>query len=86
VSIFFPEARRISRTPEYIAWRNMGRRCRCPYDRSYRNYGGRGIKVCARWNIFENFLADMGPRPGAEYSMDRINNDGNYDDANRAGC
>lgn len=63
---------------EYRSWAAMRQRCsnaKCP---NYPNYGGRGIKVCARWNIFENFLADMGPRPSKDYSLERIDNDGNY--------
>jgi hypothetical protein len=59
----------------------MRRRCRNPKDRAYRNYGGRGIKVCDRWQTFENFLADMGEQPPNK-EIDRINNDGNYEPRN----
>jgi len=56
----------------------MIRRCTSPKDAAYAGYGGRGITVCKRWlNSFENFLADMGPRPQG-VSIDRLNNDGNY--------
>jgi hypothetical protein len=68
-----------SRSPEYRAWLGMRERCR-PNNR---NYGGRGIKVCERWrNSYEAFLEDMGRRPSAEHSIDRINNDGNYEPGN----
>lgn len=66
-------------TPEYTAWSEMKRRC---YDKKrlgWWNYGYRGIKVCDRWlNSFENFLADMGPKPESSYHLDRIDNDGDY--------
>jgi hypothetical protein len=64
-------------TRVYQAWHSMLQRCCNPANRSYANYGGRGICVCERWRSFVNFLADMGePPPGL--SIDRINNDGNY--------
>jgi hypothetical protein len=53
-------------------------RCENPSDISYPDYGGRGIRVCQRWQTFEPFLADMGPRPGRGYSIERIDVDGNY--------
>jgi hypothetical protein len=76
-----------SETPEYAIWLNMHQRCR----HAGRNprYAGRGIRVCPRWDSFENFLADMGPRPPnvragkrAEYSIERKDNDGNYEPDN----
>jgi hypothetical protein len=71
------------RTVEYKAWDNMRSRCCNTKRHNYKNYGGRGIKVCDRWlNSFENFLADIGRKPGPEYSVDRINNDGNYEPGN----
>ena len=55
----------------------MAKRCNNPKDKRYKNYGGRGIKVCDRWHKFENFYADMGDKPMG-MSIDRINNNGNY--------
>lgn len=63
----------------YKAWVELKLRCCNPNNRAYKDYGGRGIKVCDRWlHSFENFLADMGERPGKEYSIDRIDNNGDY--------
>jgi hypothetical protein len=59
----------------------MRKRCNNPNDARYKEYGGRGITVCERWNSFANFLADMGPRP-AGYSIERIENDRGYEPGN----
>lgn len=69
------------KTAEYRAWRSMKSRCYNKKQKSYPNYGGRGIIVCDRWlNSFENFLADMGRKPSPEHSLDRFpNNDGIYE-------
>lgn len=73
----------LSNTPEYEAWNEMRRRCERRTSISFRNYGARGITVCDRWcNSFEKFLADMGPRPGKGYSLDRIDNTKNYSPEN----
>jgi hypothetical protein len=70
-------------TAEGVCWRGMKQRCRNPNNPAYPSYGGRGITVCERWNSFENFYADMGPRPSPQHSIDRWpNNDGNYEPGN----
>lgn len=68
----------MSYSSEYISWGGMLYRCGNPNCKHYAAYGGRGIKVCKRWMKFENFYKDMGPKPGPKYSIDRIDNDGNY--------
>jgi hypothetical protein len=76
-------ARKGKRTTEYYSWQSMRNRCTCPSRPSWHRYGGRGIKVCERWNDFKNFLADMGPKPTTEkYTLERIDNDGNYEPGN----
>lgn len=60
----------------------MLKRCRTPTATGYQHYGGRGIRVCERWLDFANFVADMGEKPGPEYSIDRINNEGDYEPEN----
>ena len=67
---------------EYNAWMHMRQRCSNPNYYYYARYGGRGIKVCERWNSYEAFLADMGRRPSMVRSLDRIDNNGNYEPAN----
>lgn len=71
----------------YARYKNMKRRCYNEKNDNYADYGGRGITVCDRWmepdgQGFVNFCLDMGPRPGSKYSIDRINNDGNYEPSN----
>lgn len=71
-----------SGTPTYRSWNSMRSRCRDVGNASWENYGGRGITVCERWETFENFLTDMGERPSLDHSIDRIDNDGNYEPGN----
>lgn len=70
-------------SPEYRAWKGMRDRCNNPNTPQWADYGGRGIKVCERWNEFDAFFADIGPRPSPEHTLDRHpNNDGNYEPGN----
>jgi len=70
-------------TSEYRAWQCMRLRCSNPENEAYSDYGGRGITVADRWkDDFLAFLADMGSKPGPEYELDRIENDGNYEPGN----
>ena len=70
-------------TPEYTTWCNIKIRCYNTEADNYAYYGGRGIRVCDRWlNSFENFLSDMGERPSRKHTIDRKNNDGNYEPNN----
>lgn len=71
----------LSRSPEYRIWIDMRCRCANPKLRSYKYYGAVGIKVCERWNDFENFLEDMGKRPDG-YLIDRENPHGDYEPSN----
>ena len=74
---------RLCATPEYVVWAGVLSRCNCPNAGSYRNYGGRGISVCAEWKSdFTTFLSDMGQRPGPKYQIDRIDVNGNYSPEN----
>ena len=70
--------------PLYGVWHSMKERCRNKNFRQWHNYGGRGIRVCEQWlgpNGFVQFVSDMGDRPTG-YTLDRINNDGNYEPSN----
>ncbi len=70
-------------TPTYWSWTAMRSRCYDPRNASYESYGARGITVCDRWrDSFESFLEDMGERPSKDYSIDRIDPDGNYELSN----
>lgn len=74
----------LSRTSIHRCWQSMKDRCENPNNQRYRDYGGRGIRVCDRWrDSFENFLSDMGPKLTPQHSLDRWpNNDGHYEPGN----
>jgi hypothetical protein len=71
-----------TKTSEYKSWRAMRDRCKNPRHSSYKNYGGRGISIDKKWEDFTIFLKDMGFKPSSEYSIDRIDNNGNYEPSN----
>lgn len=70
------------KSPTYRVWSWMKARCDDPNNKSFPNYGGRGIKYVKRWAKFENFVADMGERPSPLHSIERKNNNGPYSKAN----
>lgn len=71
------------RTAEFLAWQHMKQRCYNPTNRYYHCYGGRGISMCRRWlDSFALFLQDVGHRPSLNHSIDRIDNNGNYEPGN----
>lgn len=72
----------LSRRPEHAIWSGMHQRCADHRHPTYASYGGRGITVCDRWQTFENFYADMGPRPTPAHTIDRKDNDRGYDPEN----
>lgn len=70
-------------TDEYKIWAGAKRRCTDKTYKGYKNYGGRGIKMCNEWrDNFSKFIEEVGRRPGNEYSIDRIDNDGDYEPGN----
>jgi hypothetical protein len=71
-----------ARTTEYNTWCSMLGRCGNPKKKDWKNYGGRGIKVCERWHSFENFFSDMGKKPNPRLTIERMDNDGNYEPGN----
>jgi hypothetical protein len=72
----------MAQRPEYFIWHGMFRRCYDPRNAGFKNYGGRGIKVCDRWQDFKTFLADMGHRPDPKLTLERIDNDAGYSPEN----
>lgn len=77
------DSRKYGLTAEYRCWAAIIQRCKNPKHRQWQDYGGRGINVCERWqSSYVNFLDDMGRRPSPVHSIDRINNDGNYEPSN----
>lgn len=77
-----PKTHGMSGTPEYIAWKAMRQRVYYPKHDRHENYGGRGISIDSRWESFEAFYADMGPRPSDEHSLDREDVNGPYSKSN----
>lgn len=72
-----------SKSVEYSIWLAIKKRCYDVSQNGYKDYGGRGIKVCERWiNCYENFLMDMGRRPSKDYSIERKDNDKDYEPMN----
>lgn len=72
----------MTNTPEYACWSSMRERCLNPDHHAWEDYGGRGIKICERWGSFQNFYQDMGKRPGKNLTLDRIDNQGDYEPTN----
>lgn len=70
-----------SHSPVFKVWHAMIERCRNPRDQSFKDYGGRGIKVCARWMVYAAFRDDMGPRP-AGGTLERMDVNGDYEHSN----
>jgi hypothetical protein len=71
------------RTTEYKIWCGIIARCFNPKHEAFHRYGGRGITMCDRWRqSFESFLADVGRRPSGKHTLDRIDNNGNYEPGN----
>lgn len=70
------------KTKEYTSWLHLNGRCKSVTNKHYHNYGGRGITVCERWNVYENFLADMGRAPSPKHSIERKDNNKGYSPEN----
>lgn len=72
----------MSRTPTHVTWRLMKQRCSDKNFPGYAKYGAKGVRVCPQWESFETFLADMGKKPSAKHSIDRIDARGHYEPSN----
>ena len=81
VASFYQNGHKKNNPKLYKTWQGMKNRCYNKNCRSYKHYGGRGVKVCDRWlgaKGFDNFLEDMGKKPSSKHSLDRINTNGDY--------
>lgn len=76
------DGKRSLQAPEYICWAAMKRRCLNTKSPDWKEYGGRGITISTQWMVYDNFLADMGRKPTPSHSIDRIDNNGNYEPSN----
>ena len=70
------------KSSEYYSWVSMRKRCLNPKHKSYKDYGGRGIAICERWNSYDNFIFDMGRKPTKSHSIERIDNNKGYSPEN----
>lgn len=80
-----PSQKVSQRPPEYAMWATMNSRCHNPKSISYKNYGGCGIRVCDEWigrGGFKRFISDIGHRPVGNYTIERLDNKGNYEPGN----
>lgn len=83
VASHLPQTHGMTNSPEYTVWCEMIRRCEDKQRNNFKNYGGRGITVCSRWRkSFSAFFEDMGAKPTQDHSIERENNDGNYEPGN----
>ena len=80
--MFHGQGNKTGDTPEYHSWCLMRQRCQNPNNQDFKNYAGRGIKICKRWQFFQNFFIDMGKKPAPRYSLDRKDNNKGYSKAN----
>lgn len=72
----------LTHSTEFNSWRGMIERCTSPVCGRFKDYGGRGIQVCERWLSFQAFITDMGMKPTPKHTIERENNEGNYEPGN----